>query len=72
MEKGALNIDAVDGRFYKVWFHSSDLVIKKLKNIEIEGSKGRFNYNGMVHKNKNLPYGFGRAIRTDKVGFIDG
>jgi hypothetical protein len=33
---------------------------------------GRYNYNGMVNIKNNLPFGFGRAIRTDRFGYLDG
>jgi len=36
------------------------------------GCKGKYDYNGMVHAKNDLPYGYGRAIRTDKQGFMDG
>ena len=44
--------------------------IKLLKNIEI--NEYNYDYNGMVSNKTNLPHGYGRAIGTDKVNFVDG
>ncbi len=43
-----------------------------MKDIEIEGCTGRYNYYGMVNNITNKPNGFGRARETEDFWFYDG
>ena len=42
-----------------------------MKDIELTRWPGKWNYSGMVNKD-DQPHGWGRAIRKDNYGFIDG
>jgi hypothetical protein len=44
----------------------------RLEGIEIGGSQGIYNYIGMIQRSSGLPFGYGRAVRTNGSGFIDG
>ena len=73
-EEGPVIILDIDGNYLKYFLseYANDVTYKELEKIEIGGKSSRkFNYKGMVNKNKQ-PHGFGRAIETDNDWFYDG
>ena len=72
-EEGPLIIKEIDGKYQNFNFseYANDVTVKQIEGIQIKGWYSKWNYTGMVNKD-NKPHGFGRVIRRDNYGFIDG